>query len=106
MANCPTCGRQLQGSMPIHLAAAMMPPVMERIVLVLASAGGLSRRELADRVYADDPDGGPDTAENCISSTINIYRGRLAATGWRIRSSSWTGYWLEPVPNAESEDAA
>lgn len=40
--------------------------------------------QLADMVYASDPNGGPDDAENSLAVAICIANKRMKATGWRI----------------------
>lgn len=46
--------------------------MQRKIVNVLVSRFGrpISRAELADRVYDDRPDGGPDTAANILSAQM------------------------------------
>ena len=54
--------------------------LLDRIVAALATAAHpLRADELAERVYADDPDGGPLTAENVI--TVTIAKSRRAGDG-------------------------
>lgn len=41
-----------------------------------------TRQQIASKMYALDPDGGPITAENTVSATLTRMRARLAAAGW------------------------
>ena len=43
---------------------------------------GLTREELVDIIYGDDPDGGPLAAGNCIS--VNVWRFNVLARRHRI----------------------
>lgn len=77
-----------------------LPPHERKVLDVLINAypRALSRREIANRVYADDPAGGPETAENAISVYIGRMRPILAEFGW---DAGWTrqahGLRLWPV---------
>jgi hypothetical protein len=59
-------------------------PVRQRIVDVIANRpDGITRAELLDVVYGDDPNGGPDNP-NTICVLINHANEELAAQGWHI----------------------
>jgi hypothetical protein len=65
--------------------------VRQRIVnLVADRPDGITRGELLDLVYADDPNGGPDNP-NTISVLIKHANEELAAQGFRIEPA-----WLGP----------
>lgn len=94
MTHCPCCGQVV---MPDAIPGAEDgSPTFRRIVAVLHRAGGhwLPGVDLADAVYADDPDGGPETALSTISVIIRRDRHRLR--GWRIEGRARHGYRLVP----------
>lgn len=52
---CPSCGR------PFAPELAVTGPVRRRLVEIIANRpDGITRSELMDLLYADDPDGGPE----------------------------------------------
>lgn len=50
----------------------------KKIASAISDAGevGISTREIVEKVYADDPNGGPLGAEACVHSTITRMRKR------------------------------
>lgn len=52
---------------------------------------GVSRAEVADYVYADHHDGGPEHSLTCISTAINQMNRSLAKSGLQIKSSRGHG---------------
>jgi hypothetical protein len=64
--------------------------VRQRIVDLIANRpDGITRGELLDLVYADDPGGGPDNP-NTISVLIALANKQLADQGWHIEPA-WLG---------------
>jgi hypothetical protein len=81
---CPACRRPFPPRLVVH------GPVRQRIVDTIANRpDGISRAELLDVVYADDPEGGPDNA-NTISVLIHHANIELAPQGFRIEPT-WLG---------------
>ena len=81
---CPTCRRPYPPRLVVH------GPVRQRIVNLVASRpDGITRGELLDLVYADEPNGGPDNP-NTISVLIKHANEELAAQGWHI-APAWLG---------------
>ena len=96
--HCPCCGQPVRSDMMADLCASVTP-TMARILRAIARRPGITAAELADVVYGDRPDGGPDDATNVITSVICQQRQRVVAAGWRILSQggSRSGYRLERV---------
>ncbi len=68
----------------------MRGPVRQRIVDIVANRpDGITRGELLDVVYADDPNGGPENP-NTVSVLIHCANQQLAQQGYRIESA-WRG---------------
>lgn len=85
--HCPCCGKPINGAAPIDsLVTARLSPEQLRIIDALASAypRGITRRVLADIVFADDPNGGPDSAENQMSVQMHWMRPTLRQLGWTV----------------------
>lgn len=63
-----------------------------------------NKREMADTVYADDPDGGPEDADNLMSVFVCRIRPKLAAVGWGITKNQGRpkrGIALVPLPHLQ-----
>lgn len=60
---------------------------------VFASRFGslLTSREIADAVYADHPDGGPEYADISIAVTLMRFRKKLIGTGLEIDARAGPG---------------
>lgn len=81
---CSACGR------PFLPRLVARGPVRQRIVDAIANRpDGITRGELLDRVYADDPDGGPDNP-NTVAVLIKHANVDLAPQGYRIEPT-WRG---------------
>ena len=81
---CPTCRRPYPPPLVVH------GPVRQRIVdLIAMRPDGISRGEILDLVYGNDPNGGPANP-NTISVLIKHANAELAAQGFRI-SPAWLG---------------
>jgi hypothetical protein len=101
--NCPTCGKEITGPVPIGIVAETFPETMKRIIFALAGGRRLSRAALADMIYDDDPQGGPLTAESVVATTISIHRKTLAEYGWQITSEfGRKGYRLQAAQVRET----
>jgi hypothetical protein len=51
---------------------------------------GVLVRDLVDLVYADDPDGGPLTAQRCLNVIAHRANAQLRPQGYQIKSM-WLG---------------
>lgn len=95
---CPCCGQPVT---PPGRLQALMPelgPVSAALLRELMRADRpLAGRELADRIYAGVPDGGPEHAAGVIAMTAARLREKIEPLGWTIRSASRLGYRLAPV---------
>ena len=81
---CPTCHRPFPPRLAVH------GPVRQRIVDLIANRpDGITRGEILDVVYADDPNGGPGNP-NTVSVLIKHANEELAAQGWHI-APAWLG---------------
>lgn len=87
MFKCPCCGSDMALRPPVEaLAYLSCGSVAKRAVEALLSIypRTITKRQLADMVYASDPNGGPDDAENSLSVSLCIANRRLKMMGWRI----------------------
>jgi hypothetical protein len=81
---CPMCQRPFPPRLVVH------GPVRQRIVDLIANRpDGITRGEILDLVYADDPNGGPANP-NTVSVLIMRANEELAAQGFRILPA-WRG---------------
>jgi len=85
MIACPHCGQ------PLAPAFKVTGRERKKLVEILTRhPHGLTRRELADRLYADDPDGGPeDTFAVC--QLVHQARLQLLPQGYTIVSNRGPG---------------
>ena len=85
---CPTCGGPVaDGADPAELLDGFAGGGRMRAILeayVLAYPRKISRSNLIDRIYADDADGGADTAHNIVSVLNARLRTKLEPMGWTI----------------------
>lgn len=89
MKCCPTCGREFAPE--IDVGGTVRQRVFDTIARHTAR-GGIGRRELVDAIYADDPNGGPDT-DKCV--TVHVYHinqlFKKRGLSLRIRSTGGIG---------------
>lgn len=103
--HCPTCGHETSQRAPIEgLSSAPISGAVRRAiieVLVDAYPGHVETQRLIDIVYADDPDGGPTSAQSTISKHIMKVRAKIEEYGWTIpfatRGPGSSGYCLAPI---------
>ena len=85
---CPCCQHPIDGDrLPaMALKHVRFTYIQQRIVdaLVEAWPRGLSKHALVEAAYFDDPNGGPDAAENTITTHICHIRTKLPRYGWYI----------------------
>lgn len=85
--------------------------LLDRIVAALdAAQHPLRAEEIADLVYADDPDGGPLTASNVVTVTISKARHAgdvriVSVPGWRSYGLAGRDYGLRPPDRRIAEIA-
>jgi hypothetical protein len=79
MTCCPTCGQ------PIPPDIELQGPVRNRVYdFIRKNPRGVTRQQVADAVYRDDPNGGPDSATSVISATVWHINKKLRKHGVRI----------------------
>lgn len=82
--NCPCCGAEMHTPGLAALRHVRVTPFQRKVLDVLINTfpKALSARQLANRVYADDPNGGPENSENCISVYLCRIRKAIQPLGW------------------------
>lgn len=81
---------------------AFLTPLQSRLFTLVQRAGadGIESATLADRLYADRPDGGPVTVRNIVCVTAKRIRNRLAGK-FNVTVAATRGqgsrYYLIPV---------
>lgn len=88
---CPYCGGQLSTESIESDMAEVTSPTARAVFRTMAPRAGkwFTTDELADAVWAADPNGGPDHWRTCIAHAIRINKGRLH--DWRIESRRGPG---------------
>jgi hypothetical protein len=97
---CPCCHRDMpeEELQRMERKKAASGPVQARILEKLErSTGFVTGIMIADFVYADERNGGPDSAVVVISQAVKLMNPRLRALGWQIRGRGGPGggYQLE-----------
>lgn len=101
-APCPCCGGLLPaGAVPREEIAGLVDctsAVFRTIVRRLAWRPGhwVATAELVEHLWRDDPDGGPDRAEDIVRQTIGRHRKRLFRLGWTIEAG-WNRWRLAAI---------
>lgn len=93
---CPTCGGKLPDSVSwddatgVFMAGGvalsfsrLQRQIMSALWRARARGGYRDTRSLADAVYSDDPNGGPETTLS-LTLTLSKLRRKLATVGWSI----------------------
>lgn len=94
--HCPTCGHAQVVVNHDAMRAALTATQRRIFDLVVSSPWANTPGSIASAIYAADPNGGPLTAENTVSSTISQANRRLRAFGWKIEGQKGGfGYRLE-----------
>lgn len=104
MLKCPSCGQPI-----ILRSAGVLSVLKQRIFNFVKDFPGISAEDLADRVYADDENGGPSTGRKTIHVHINHINKRLEELGsdLRINGNRWGGYYIisaEELPKQQPEE--
>lgn len=90
---CPYCRRPYPPELNVGGS------VRQRLVDTVANRpDGITRSELLDTLYANDPNGGPDYP-NTISVLVHFANMKLSKLGYRIKGSGGPGsrYFLEEL---------
>jgi DNA-binding response OmpR family regulator len=104
---CPTCGQPMNvGRAPIEgLASAPLSKQERLIVEVLTETYPrvVKADFLLERLYADDPEGGPECAVEVLRQLLWRIRKKLPTYGWTVQRSrggagNYGSYKLEPLP--------
>jgi hypothetical protein len=94
---CPHCGVPI----PSDEIAAVLAPVQRRLYEIIRDSGtvGISGRDILDKLYADDPDGGPESF-NVVSATARNTNEKLAPFGVKLRANArgpWSFWYLAMI---------
>ena len=82
---CPVCSRPYPPRLKVN------GPVRQRVVEIVARhPDGIPIRELCNLTYADDPNGGPLTAQRSINVIVHRANAQLRSQGYQIRAR-WRG---------------
>ena len=85
MTHCPFCGTKLQQPPDLSQLAVLPNQRLKRRLLdalLAAYPRGLSTEQLMDKMFWDDPDGGPES--NTIAVRVSKLRPDLEPLGWTI----------------------
>ena len=94
MIICPCCNQPTTGVDPLK-AHTVFTPTELKIIKALPRAGVIATEDLIDRVYGDDPDGGPEWANHAIYNNLSRIRKKLRPLGYDIAKTNGHGYRLE-----------
>jgi hypothetical protein len=82
-----------------------LPRVKRRIFAAIDRRPGISADELMNVVYADDPNGGPDSRK-CVHVHIHQFNKRLAREGMTIKGHTTDGYKILRFKSVDLERPA
>jgi hypothetical protein len=68
MKTCPTCGQSMPPDLPTDKLSRMQRRVYE--LVVHAGSRGINSDALFERLYADDPEGGPLTGKHSMYAIV------------------------------------
>lgn len=93
---CPCCGQTT--SVAPAVVRALLAPIERRVYdAIVRYPLRYTSTSLANIVYADDPNGGPESGKNVMCVTVNHINKKFKRFGWRIvamRPGSRGGYKL------------
>lgn len=87
MNSCPCCGFKEGTGNPFQIARMLRLTRKERALFdIFANNFGrfISSSDIVGAMYADDPDGGPDTAENSLCVGMPKFKEKLRTRGLDI----------------------
>jgi hypothetical protein len=89
---CEACGQ------PVIIASELppLPPIKQLIFDAVRRRPGIAAQELRDRIWADDPDGGPLTDTKCLHVHVAQLNALLCPLGICVRSQGG-GYQILSV---------
>jgi hypothetical protein len=95
---CPCCGQPIP-------PALTLPPILQRIYDFVQRWPGCTRSQIADHVYADDPNGGPDSLQ-VISQHVWRLNVLLKPHGLMVRSHGGpdSTYRIERADGYDADD--
>ncbi len=92
---CPLCGGEIKPEKAdmVALRVLSLPPMQRRVldIFLAAHPRPLMGDWLVERVYADDPDGGPDAAYTAVAVQINRLNKAIRPLGWEIKGARGPG---------------
>lgn len=92
---CPCCGQDWAERSQFDAMLAVLSPVARKAVRIISRRPGIMGCDLADAVYADAEDGGPETGIGSIASVLVHNKHRMAAHGFSVQGRKGRGgYWL------------
>ncbi|PNG27022.1 hypothetical protein [Methylocella silvestris] len=68
------------------------------ILAALACAGALTKDDLIEALWGEDPGGGPDNAGKVIDTVVFYLRQQIAPLGLRVSSHPTHVFTLDPLP--------
>jgi len=89
---CPCCGSELIEPLTSTVSLTFAPR-QQKVYDLIRRAGktGLTPNQLVDRVYGNDPDGGPDDPYRCVMVAISQVNSKIRPLGMEIRRRGWGG---------------
>ncbi|RJT42032.1 winged helix family transcriptional regulator [Mesorhizobium waimense] len=87
MSACPCCGFREGTGSPVEIGKTIRLTRKERALFAIFAGNFgkfLSAGEIVDVLYADDPDGGPEMAENSLSVGMRNFKEKIRARGLDI----------------------
>lgn len=91
---CPCCGSDAKTLSASSLEHVPMTASQREIVAMLAKRypSGMSVDQIADRLYAMNPNGGPDTAHNVVHVQLHRLRKAIEPLGWTAKAKGRHGH--------------
>jgi hypothetical protein len=86
---CPTCGHPVTVLLAVEKLGVILAPRQRQLYELVEKAGtaGIAAGAIFERMYANDPDGGPDSGSSIVSVMVRQLNKKLYTTGLEIRSS-------------------
>lgn len=104
-ASCPCCGSSIDRAQDLDALIASLPWRQTQIMRSLRAAHRpMTRGDIANFWFENDPTGGPITAEIMVAAAMVRLRRRLQGTGWVIvsKKGSGGGYQLQAEQKARA----
>lgn len=101
---CPCCRRPFEDdwvpidALPAIFRGRVQSALLRHLIEHLGSPRSV--RQIAAAVYSDDPDGGPEFAEQSVQVMVSTMRRKMreSAVGWTIHGKCGQGYMLVRAP--------